>query len=271
VASTTDVGANPASIAPGDLDADGWLDLAVANQGGDDVSVLFGNGDGGFGAALAVPAGKTPTSVAIGDFNGDKHLDLATANGTSNTVSLTFGDGVRGFGPVRAFTAGTEPVDVSTGDVNADGRADLVVTNRLHEGCCDLVSIVLFTCGATVADVSVQLSDAPDPVGPGATLTYTAVVANKGPSAASGVVLTQSVPGPLRSATPSAGTCSPGPPVVCDLGRLDPGHAATVTVEIAAPAGIGSIVSRATGRAAELDRSPGDNTATATTSVQPDP
>jgi hypothetical protein len=271
VASTTDVGANPASIAPGDLDADGWLDLAVANQGGDDVSVLFGNGDGGFGAALAVPAGKTPTSVAIGDFNGDKHLDLATANGTSNTVSLTFGDGVRGFGPVRAFTAGTEPVDVSTGDVNADGRADLVVTNRLHEGCCDLVSIVLFTCGATVADVSVQLSDAPDPVAPGATLTYTAVVANKGPSAASGVVLTQSVPGPLRSATPSAGTCSPGPPVVCDLGRLDPGQAATVTVEIAAPAGIGSIVSRATGRAAELDRSPGDNTATATTSVQPDP
>ena len=46
----------------------------------DNVSVLLGNGDGTFQAAVNYAAGATPTSVAVGDFNGDGKPDLAVAN-----------------------------------------------------------------------------------------------------------------------------------------------------------------------------------------------
>src|SRR2546425_1268328 len=59
-----------------------------------DVSVLLGNGDGSFKAALTFGAGRGPSSVAVGDFNGDGKLDLAVANpGSSNSSVLhTNGD-----------------------------------------------------------------------------------------------------------------------------------------------------------------------------------
>ena len=44
------------------------------------MSVLLGNGDGTFQAAVNYAAGTTPCSVAVGDFNGDGKTDLAVAN-----------------------------------------------------------------------------------------------------------------------------------------------------------------------------------------------
>jgi hypothetical protein len=41
----------------GDFNGDGHLDLAVANQGSNNVSLLLGNGDGTFQAAQNFPAG----------------------------------------------------------------------------------------------------------------------------------------------------------------------------------------------------------------------
>ncbi len=45
------------------------LDLAVANAGSYDVSILLGNGDGTFAAGATVPAGNDPQSVVVGEFN----------------------------------------------------------------------------------------------------------------------------------------------------------------------------------------------------------
>src|ERR1019366_6337523 len=64
-------------VAIADLNGDGKLDLATANSGTNDVSVLLGNGDGTFQAAVIYATGSQPTSVAIGDFNGDGKPDLA--------------------------------------------------------------------------------------------------------------------------------------------------------------------------------------------------
>ena len=80
-------GRSPQSVAVGDFNGDGALDLAVAN-GFNDVSVLLGNGDGSFQAARNFGAGSNPISVALGDFNGDGALDLAVTNRDSNNVSV---------------------------------------------------------------------------------------------------------------------------------------------------------------------------------------
>ncbi len=64
-------GRGPLSVAVGDFNGDGALDLAVANANFNTVSVLLGNGDGTFQAAQNFGAGSFPVSVVVGDFNGD--------------------------------------------------------------------------------------------------------------------------------------------------------------------------------------------------------
>ena len=62
-------------MAVGDFNGDGKLDLVVANRASNNVSVLLGNGNGTFQAAVNYAAGSKPRSVAVGDFNGDGKLD----------------------------------------------------------------------------------------------------------------------------------------------------------------------------------------------------
>jgi hypothetical protein len=81
-------GDGPQSVVVADLDGDGVLDLVTANFISDDVSVLRGNGDGSFQAALAFVAGDGPDSVAVADLDGDSVLDLVTANQYSHDVTV---------------------------------------------------------------------------------------------------------------------------------------------------------------------------------------
>ena len=86
-------GSNPVSVAVGDFNGDDRQDLAVANYGSANVSILLGNGAGSFGAATDFGVGTNPNSVAVGDFNGDGKQDLAIANTDSNNVvDLVDGD-----------------------------------------------------------------------------------------------------------------------------------------------------------------------------------
>src|SRR5207245_2738785 len=128
------VGTNPQSVAAGDFNGDGGPDLAVANSGSSNVSVLLGNGDGTFQAARTFAAGTTPASVAVGDVNGDGRPDLAVANsgsiyGAYNNVLVLLGNGDGTFQAARTFAAGGGPLSVAVGDVNGDGRPDLAVAN----------------------------------------------------------------------------------------------------------------------------------------------
>jgi hypothetical protein len=122
-------GSVPTSVAVGDFNHDGHLDLAVANFFGNTVSVLLGDGNGGFTTTSTVLAGDGPFSVAVGDFSHDGNLDLAVANANSNDVRVLLGDGKGGFAPASNFGVGLNPDLVAVGDFNHDGNLDLAVAN----------------------------------------------------------------------------------------------------------------------------------------------
>ncbi|HEX8071742.1 MAG TPA: FG-GAP-like repeat-containing protein [Pyrinomonadaceae bacterium] len=123
------VGNSPTGVAIGDFNGDGKQDLATSNANSGSVSVLLGDGAGGFGAATSFGVGTAPFSVAVGDFNGDGKQDLATANLNSGNVSVLLGDGTGSFSAATSFATGTSATSVAVGDFNGDGKQDLTVVN----------------------------------------------------------------------------------------------------------------------------------------------
>ncbi|CAF2033924.1 unnamed protein product, partial [Rotaria magnacalcarata] len=77
---TFSTGFLPQSVAVGDFNNDARLDIVVANNGSNDVSVLLGYGNGSFQNQMTFPTGSEPQSVAVGDFNNDTQLEIVVAN-----------------------------------------------------------------------------------------------------------------------------------------------------------------------------------------------
>jgi hypothetical protein len=127
------VGDNPLAVATGDFNGDGKLDLVTAEPGGT-VSVLLGDGLGGFGTRIQSPAGLYPVSVAVGDFDADGNLDVAAADPGGGGVTVLLGNGTGGFAaPVSIpLTDGSVPQSIAVGDFNADGKLDLGVASNLY-------------------------------------------------------------------------------------------------------------------------------------------
>jgi hypothetical protein len=117
-------------VVAADLNGDGNLDLATPNRGTANISVIFGNGAGGFGLATVYATGMQPSSIAATDFNGDGKLDLATANEGSNSITVRFNNGLGGFPTAATLSSGVQPFFVVTGDLDADGSIDIVATNQ---------------------------------------------------------------------------------------------------------------------------------------------
>jgi hypothetical protein len=84
------VGDGPRSVATADFNMDGHLDLATANFDSDDITVLLGNGSGGFTPAPDSPLASSDGSepAAVGDFNGDGRPDLAVGSTLADNVTV---------------------------------------------------------------------------------------------------------------------------------------------------------------------------------------
>jgi uncharacterized repeat protein (TIGR01451 family) len=127
------VGTTPSAIIVGDFNGDGKPDLAVANFGSSNVSVLLNKGDGTFHAAVTSPSSAAPQAMASGDFNGDSKLDLVLVNqgtppsGPSGAVILLPGNNDGTFQAPVQIQADLYPASVAVADLNADGKPDLIV------------------------------------------------------------------------------------------------------------------------------------------------
>ena len=124
------------SVAIGDLNGDGNLDLVVVNRYICWVSVLFGRGDGSFRKAVMYRIGCSDWTeanawfVAIGDLNGDGDLDLAVAlagrGSNQSNVSVLLGNGDGSFQSAVNYGVDHSPFSLAIGDINEDGNLDLV-------------------------------------------------------------------------------------------------------------------------------------------------
>ncbi len=147
-------------------------------------------------------------------------------------------------------------------------RANLGATDPSASPIVEEVNIT-FTIQA---DLEVTQTAAPDPVMAGSPLTYQITVTNHGQSAATGVMLTDTLPFAviLASATSSAGpgACSGTSLIICNLGNLANGGTATVTI-VVTPTAVGTATNTAGVTSSNVDQVTANNTAEASSAVSP--
>jgi hypothetical protein len=124
----------PTSLATGDFNADGRVDVAVTSFNSSTLSILLGDGSGkAFRQAPSspVPVGRRPAWVSTADLNGDAFADLAVANADDGLVRILLGNGDGRFtaAPQTPLPLGTRPIAIAAGDFNGDGKTDLAVAD----------------------------------------------------------------------------------------------------------------------------------------------
>jgi uncharacterized repeat protein (TIGR01451 family) len=209
-------------------------------------------------ADLAVTLAAAPNPVTVGQTL--TYTVNVSNNGPSNATGVVLSDvlpaGVSlvSAQPGQGSCAGTVPVSCSLGTLAVGGNASVVIqaipnapgsltdTASVTSGVPDpnpvnnnaSVTVDAVAVPTPEADLALTLAADPDPVTVGQTLTYTLNVSNNGPSDATGVVLSDTLPAgvSLISAHPSQGSCAGSAPVSCSLGTLPVGGNATVLIQV---------------------------------------
>jgi hypothetical protein len=160
------------SVVVGDLNADGHLDVVVANTcqsmpnpdcpDGGAVTVLLGNGDGSLRPSVTYSSGGfNAGSALIGKVAGDTKPDIIVANQCPNagscnglndgTVGILLGKGDGTFRPAVTYDAGgINPRSIAFFDTNQDGRPDVVVVSEFEcPGCNSGFAVLLGNADGT--------------------------------------------------------------------------------------------------------------------------
>ncbi len=122
-------GGMPSDMAAADFDGDGNLDLAVTNQETDQVSILYGNGDGTFDQKMTTfDVGDQPANLIADDFNGDGQLDIAVTHIGIDLVAVMYGSSAD-FRNIVFYRTGIDPRGLAATKIDADSVSDLVIAN----------------------------------------------------------------------------------------------------------------------------------------------
>ncbi len=141
----------PNSVALGDVNGDGQLDLVTANTDESSVEVYLGEGDGTFAQPVKYLVGHGAHSVVVRDLDNDGKLDIVVANtgsdlatdgmGGPSSIAVLLG---KGDGTFPSLRIGATPswTALALGDLDGDGQLDLVATNPET----DAVDVLLRSC-----------------------------------------------------------------------------------------------------------------------------
>jgi len=127
-------GVGPQCVVVADFDGDGRADLAtadMADQVSSTVSVLLGDGAGGFAAPTSYPVGEAAVALAAADLTGDGRPDLAVANRLNARLSILRNNGDGSFAPATHFVTYDYPSAVAAADTDGDGDIDVVVAYEI--------------------------------------------------------------------------------------------------------------------------------------------
>jgi uncharacterized repeat protein (TIGR01451 family) len=129
---------SPIFSAVADVNGDGHKDLVIVNSAFSviwSVSVLLGDGLGGFGTAATIRIGGGALASTAGDVNADGHVDLVVATSDRDLISASLavllGDGAGSFGAPSSVPMGSgiQATSLALGDVDRDGDLDAVLSS----------------------------------------------------------------------------------------------------------------------------------------------
>ncbi|CAF0957422.1 unnamed protein product [Adineta steineri] len=130
---STGEGSSPYSIAAGDFNRDGQLDIVVANPNANNVGVFLAYGRENYAGVIKYRSadGSQPQSIALSDFNHDGWLDIVVTNYGIDNIGILFGLGNAIFSPMITYSTGinSSPYSIAIADFNHDNHSDIVVTN----------------------------------------------------------------------------------------------------------------------------------------------
>jgi hypothetical protein len=126
VAPSFSLSAAPTSVAAGDLNGDGHLDLVLTKKNSGKVTVLLGDGKGGVSTGVDYPAATQAGNALVADLNGDGKLDVAVTD-AAGAVDVLFGNGDGTLGTAASYAAQTTPAAFAVGNFAGKGKIDLAV------------------------------------------------------------------------------------------------------------------------------------------------
>jgi uncharacterized repeat protein (TIGR01451 family) len=238
----------------------------------------------------AEPAATTGTTETTGTTGTTDDEDNAPPEAVDDFLEVAAGDSGRldvlenDSDPDGDPLSVTQVSDPANGTVDCDGGNCLYrpdegfsgedsFTYEITDGQGGLAQATVFvtvtSADAEPVDLSVRMTDSPDPVDAGAELTYSIEVVNQDAAAATGVEISDPLPNTVEFVTASD-TCRVAERLVtCELGTISAEESKGVEV-VVRPTEPGEIVNRATVTSTEPDYDPGDNEATARTQVRSD-
>ena len=121
-------GNTPSPNEGADFNADGIIDMAIANTQNTQVSILMGDGIDGYEPEVSYTADLRVRGIGILDADGDGDDDIVTANRSGNNMSLLLNDGSGVFAaPIHFETEGNNETSLAVADANGDGIMDAFV------------------------------------------------------------------------------------------------------------------------------------------------